>query len=115
MLPRFWVASTEPERALGRGKACQPWRGRGWPLAMRDRGPEAGVHCLEGHLIALAPSLPAAAGSAPRFDVGGHEPALPGRVLVRIDQSQQVLEVVLRLDVRRVDLDRAVEVVQRLL
>jgi hypothetical protein len=25
MLPHFWVASTKPEAALGRGKAGQPW------------------------------------------------------------------------------------------
>jgi hypothetical protein len=25
MLPRFWVASTKPERALRRGKAEKPW------------------------------------------------------------------------------------------
>ena len=30
MPPRFWVASTKPEVALGRAKAaCLPWQGRG--------------------------------------------------------------------------------------
>jgi hypothetical protein len=49
MLPRFWVASTKPERALRRAKAEKPSRGGGCALAPRDRGPEAGVYCLEGH------------------------------------------------------------------
>src|SRR5688572_25743357 len=40
MLPRFWVASTKPEAALGRRQGRKPWQGRGWALAPRDRGPE---------------------------------------------------------------------------
>jgi hypothetical protein len=49
MLPRFWVVSTKPEAALARGQGWWPWQERGWALAPRDRGPEAGVYCLEGH------------------------------------------------------------------
>src|ERR687892_1030650 len=48
MLPSFWVASTKPESALGRSQGCQPWQGRGWALAPRDRGPEAGKYCWVG-------------------------------------------------------------------
>ena len=49
MLSSFWVASTKPGGAFVRGQGWQPWQGRGWFLAPRDRGPEAGVYCLEGH------------------------------------------------------------------
>jgi len=49
MPPSLWVASTKPEAALGRGQGLQPWQGRGWTLAPRDRGPEAGMHCRKGH------------------------------------------------------------------
>jgi hypothetical protein len=49
MLSSFWVASTEPGAALARGQGWLPWQERGWFLALRDRGPEAGVYCLEGH------------------------------------------------------------------
>src|SRR6266511_1248896 len=48
----FWVASTKPEAALVRGQGWQPWQGRGRTLASRDRGPEAGMYCWEGHLDA---------------------------------------------------------------
>jgi hypothetical protein len=47
MLPSFWVASTKPEAALVRGQGWLPWQGRGWFLAQRDRGPEAGEYCPE--------------------------------------------------------------------
>ena len=44
MLPRVWVASTKPGAALAHVKgSLQPLHGRGWFLAPRDRGPEAGV------------------------------------------------------------------------
>jgi len=46
MLSSFWVASTKPGGALGRGQGHGPWRGRGWFLAQRDRGPEAGEYCV---------------------------------------------------------------------
>ena len=50
MLPRFWVVSTKPGAALARVKgSLRPLQGRGWFLAPRDRGPEAGVYCLKGH------------------------------------------------------------------
>src|SRR5918995_942119 len=49
MPPSLRVASTKPEFALGRGKVRRPWRGRGWALAPRDRGPEAGMHGRMGH------------------------------------------------------------------
>jgi hypothetical protein len=50
MLPRFWVVSTKPGAALARVKgSLQPLQGRGWFLAPRDRGPEAGVYCLGEH------------------------------------------------------------------
>jgi hypothetical protein len=49
MLSSFWVASTKPGAALVRGQGWLPWQGRGWFLAPRDRGPEAGVRRLEGH------------------------------------------------------------------
>ncbi len=49
MLSSFWVASTKPEAALGRGQGWLPWQGRGWILAPSDRGPEAGGHCRHGH------------------------------------------------------------------
>src|SRR5256885_7174346 len=49
MLPSFWVASTKPEAALARSQGLKPWQGRGWTLAQRDRGPEAGGHLLEEH------------------------------------------------------------------
>jgi len=51
MLSSFWVASTKPGAALVRGQGWLPWQGRGWPLAPRDRGPEAGVHCLGRHRL----------------------------------------------------------------
>src|SRR6266487_530479 len=50
MPPSFWVASTKPEAALARGQGWQPWQERGWALAPRDRGPEAGMYCWTGHL-----------------------------------------------------------------
>ena len=37
---------------------------------------------------------------------------MAGGILIGIDEPEQVLEVVLRLDVRGVDLDRAVEVLE---
>src|SRR5215210_4018520 len=49
MLPSVWVAGTKPEVAIRRAKADQPLRGGGWPLAPRDRGPEAGMYRLERH------------------------------------------------------------------
>src|SRR5204862_3960482 len=49
MPPSFWVASTKPEAALARGQGWQPWQERGWTLAPRDRGPEAGMYCWMGH------------------------------------------------------------------
>src|SRR5215210_8212672 len=49
MLPSVWVAGTKPEVALRRAKGDQPWRGGGWPLAPRDRWPEAGMYRLERH------------------------------------------------------------------
>src|SRR5207237_7722726 len=47
--PSFWVASTKPEAALARGQGLKPWQERGWALAPRDRGPEAGMYCWMGH------------------------------------------------------------------
>ena len=47
--PSLWVASTKPEAALGRGQGLLPWQGRGWILAQRDRGPEAGIGRREEH------------------------------------------------------------------
>src|SRR4029453_9201669 len=35
---------------LRRKKVGNPWRGGGWALAPRDRGPEAGMYCWAGHL-----------------------------------------------------------------
>jgi hypothetical protein len=49
MLSSFWVATTKREAALVRSQGWSPWQGRGWTLAQRDRGPEAGVYCLERH------------------------------------------------------------------
>src|SRR6266851_6881686 len=49
MLSSLWVASTKPEAALVRGQGRMPWRGRGWALAPRDRGPEADMYCWEEH------------------------------------------------------------------
>src|SRR5437764_10717002 len=51
MPPSFWVASTKPEAALARGQGWQPWQERGWTLAPRDRGPEAGMYCWMRHLV----------------------------------------------------------------
>src|SRR5947208_16736215 len=51
MPPSFWVASTKPEAALARGQGWQPWQERGWTLAPRDRGPEAGMYCWKGHYM----------------------------------------------------------------
>ena len=45
----FWVASTKPGAALARRQGWAPWQGRGWTLAPRDRGQEAGMHCWMGH------------------------------------------------------------------
>jgi len=53
MPPSFWVASTKPEAALARGQGWQPWQERGWTLAPRDRGPEAGMYCWMGHYYAV--------------------------------------------------------------
>jgi len=50
----FWVASTKPGAALARGQGWLPWQGRGWFLAPCDRGPEAGMYCLEGHYSFVA-------------------------------------------------------------
>src|SRR5436309_10145167 len=50
MLSSLWVASTKPEGALARSQGWQPWQERGWALAPRDRGPEAGRCCWMGHL-----------------------------------------------------------------
>src|SRR5947207_1343279 len=50
MPPSFSVASTKPEAALARGRGWQPWQERGWALAPRDRGAEAGMYCWMGHL-----------------------------------------------------------------
>src|SRR5215204_2815350 len=44
----------QAERTLGGAKARTPWRRRGSARAPRDRGPEAGVCCLEGHLLAAS-------------------------------------------------------------
>ena len=49
MLRCFWVASTEPAAARARSQGWTPWQGCGWAPAQRDRGPEAGMHCLKGH------------------------------------------------------------------
>jgi hypothetical protein len=49
MPPRLRVASTKPEAALDRCQGSQPWQGRGWALAPRDRGPEAGMYRWVGH------------------------------------------------------------------
>src|SRR5881227_3142881 len=49
----FWFASTKPEAALARGQGWQPWQERGWTLAPRDRGPEAGMYCWKGHYLLL--------------------------------------------------------------
>ena len=49
----FWVASTKPEAALARGQGWQPWQERGWTLAPRDRGPEAGMYCWMRHYYAV--------------------------------------------------------------
>ncbi len=49
MHPSFSVVSTKPEAALARGQGLQPWQGRGWTLAPRDRGREAGMHCWMEH------------------------------------------------------------------
>src|SRR5207249_6019739 len=38
-LPASWVASTKPEAAIVRRQGWQPWQGRAWTLAQRDRGP----------------------------------------------------------------------------
>jgi hypothetical protein len=57
MLSSFWVASTKPGAALVRGQGWTPWQGRGWFLAPRDRGPEAGVYCVEGHYYSLTRTL----------------------------------------------------------
>jgi len=46
----LWVASTKPGVALVRGQGWLPWRGRGWVVAPRDRGPEAVIDRLERHL-----------------------------------------------------------------
>jgi hypothetical protein len=56
MLLDYWVASTKPGAALDRSQGWLPWQGRGSFLAPRDRGPEAGMHCLEGHYPAIAGS-----------------------------------------------------------
>ena len=40
---------TKPEAALARGQGRQPWQERGWTLAPRDRGPEAGMYCWMRH------------------------------------------------------------------
>jgi len=40
MLPRFCVVSTKPEAALDRSQGREPWWGRGWAPAPRDRGAE---------------------------------------------------------------------------
>jgi hypothetical protein len=45
----FWPASTKPVAALVRAQGWEPWQGRGWFLAPRDRGPEAGWYCWKGH------------------------------------------------------------------
>src|SRR5206468_11797676 len=50
MPPSFWVASTKPEATFARCQGWQPWQERGWTLAPRDRGPEAGMYCWMGHL-----------------------------------------------------------------
>jgi len=49
MLSSLCVASTKPEAALVRSQGWLPQQERGWNLAQRDRGPEADVHCREGH------------------------------------------------------------------
>jgi hypothetical protein len=51
MLSSLWVASTKPEAELARGQGWEPWQGRGWTLAPRDRGPEADVHRRQGHYL----------------------------------------------------------------
>src|SRR5204863_3576909 len=49
MLPSLSVASTKPEAAIVRGEGLVPGPGRGWTLAPRDRGREAGAYCRVGH------------------------------------------------------------------
>jgi hypothetical protein len=49
MLSSFWVGSTKPEAAHGRSEGWLPLQGRGWTLAPRDRGPEAGKYRWTGH------------------------------------------------------------------
>src|SRR5215210_3824523 len=43
MLRRFWVASTKPERALGRVRAGQSWRGGASAPSPPDCRPDTGV------------------------------------------------------------------------
>jgi hypothetical protein len=51
VLFEFWVASTKPGAAFDRGQGWQPWQGRGWFLAQRDRGPEADMYRPERHYL----------------------------------------------------------------
>jgi hypothetical protein len=54
MLASSWVVSTKREAALGRREGCQPFQRRGWALAPRDSGPEAGMQYIEGAKPALS-------------------------------------------------------------
>jgi hypothetical protein len=49
MLSSLWVVSTKPGAGLARSQGWEPWQGRGWFLAPRDRGSEADKYCLKGH------------------------------------------------------------------
>jgi hypothetical protein len=49
MLSRFWVASTERCKDARSVHMQAYGRDRGRRSALRDRGPEADVHCWEGH------------------------------------------------------------------
>src|SRR5437762_7098435 len=86
----IWVASTKPGAALARGQGWLPWQGRGWFMAPRDRGPEAGMHCWTGHL---------ARGLDPAFERGLHvgpvvvDHGIPRRVAPLAAADDHVLAV----------------------
>ncbi len=71
MLLSFLVASTKRELALARSPCCQPWQGRGWVLAQRDRGPEADKYCWKGHSSAYDTEVRAIVTGGAGF-VGSH-------------------------------------------
>ena len=77
MPPGLWVASTKPEAALGRAKVLEPWGGGGWALALRDRGPEAGMYCWAGHLSLARRGCLAGEDLRQPIDVDLAERALP--------------------------------------